>query len=67
LLIITTQSFSPAYQPKVYILAKNPIFLKYADSLSFFLKKYVVKKKIPKADLDISQRRSYLNVSIKEI
>ena len=43
-LTITTQSFNPAYQPKVYILAKNPILLEYADALSFFLKKYIIKK-----------------------
>jgi len=33
----------------------------------FFSKKYVIKKKIPGADLDISKRKSYLNANIKEI
>jgi len=46
-------------------LAKNPILLEYADALSSFSNKYTIKKQIPRADLDISKLRSYLNVNIK--
>jgi len=55
------------YHPKIHILAKNLILLEYVDALSFSPKKYIIKKQIPRADLDINKRRSYLIINIKEI